>query len=96
VHSQRTRLADPDGISAKAVIDGLVAGHLLPNDSAKVITEVSFSQAHGERDETRIEITWDANDEDTKAEDALARGLGAYNIEARKAVEKEYREETPI
>ncbi len=55
VHSKRTRLCDPDGISAKAVIDGLVLGGLLRDDSAKCVKEVSFTQEVGE-DETIIDI----------------------------------------
>lgn len=44
VHSKRTRLADPDGISAKAVIDGLVKAGILTNDSPEFVKEVSYSQ----------------------------------------------------
>ena len=44
VHSKRHRLADPDGISAKAAIDGLVRSGILEDDSAKFIKEVSFTQ----------------------------------------------------
>ena len=55
VHSRRTRLADPDGISAKAAIDGLVEAGILESDSAKCVEEVSFSQEVGE-DETTIII----------------------------------------
>ena len=58
VHSKRRRLCDPDGISAKAAIDGLVAAKLLRDDSAKFIKEVSFSQEVSEVEETIIEITW--------------------------------------
>lgn len=56
IHSRRRRLADPDGISGKAVIDGLVAGGLLRDDSAKTIKEVSYSQEKSEVEETVIEI----------------------------------------
>ena len=44
IHSYRRRLADPDGISAKAAIDGLVNAGILSNDTAKQISEVRFKQ----------------------------------------------------
>jgi len=44
IHSRRYRLADPDGISAKAAIDGLILTGVLPDDSPKFIKEVTFSQ----------------------------------------------------
>ena len=56
VHSKRRRRADPDGISAKAAIDGLVAGGLLSDDSAAEIAEVTFSQEISEIEETIIEV----------------------------------------
>jgi hypothetical protein len=58
VHSKQKRLADPDGISAKAAIDGFVIAGLLPDDSAKFIKEVSFTQEKSEEDETIITIRW--------------------------------------
>lgn len=54
VHSKRRRLADPDGISAKAAIDGLRAGGLLIDDSARYVQEVSFSQEKSNVEETII------------------------------------------
>ena len=56
VHSKRRRLTDPDGIAAKAAIDGLVRGGLLTDDSAKTIKEVSFSQELSDVEETVIEV----------------------------------------
>ena len=56
VHSKRRRLCDPDGISAKWAIDGLVKGGLLRDDSAKYIEAVTFFQEHSEVDETIIEV----------------------------------------
>ena len=56
IHSIRKRLADSDGISGKAVIDGIVHAGLLPDDSAKYIKEVSFSQEKGKEEITIIEI----------------------------------------
>ena len=44
VHSYRHRLADPDGISAKAAIDGIVRNGILTDDTAKQIEEVRFKQ----------------------------------------------------
>ncbi len=57
IHSIRKRLADPDGISAKAAIDGLVEAGILTDDSIKYVEKVSFSQEKGE-DETIITLTW--------------------------------------
>ena len=44
VLSRRHRRADPDGISVKAVIDGIVLAGILPDDTAKEIKEIIFSQ----------------------------------------------------
>ena len=44
VHSIRKRLADIDGISAKAAIDGIVKSGLLEDDSAKQIRQIKFTQ----------------------------------------------------
>ena len=44
IHSRRYRLADPDGISGKAVIDGLVHARVLPDDTAAEISKVTFTQ----------------------------------------------------
>ena len=56
VHSRRRRLTDSDGISAKAAIDGLVAGGLLPDDSPKWVESVTYSQEKADQDETVIEV----------------------------------------
>ena len=42
--SYRTRLADADGISAKAAIDGLVHAGVISDDSTKEVREVSYLQ----------------------------------------------------
>jgi len=42
--SHRTRLADADGISGKAAIDGLVYAGVIRDDSPKEVREVSYSQ----------------------------------------------------
>lgn len=44
IHSLRNRLADSDGISGKAAIDGLVHCGILEDDSATFVKEVRFSQ----------------------------------------------------
>jgi hypothetical protein len=44
VVSYRTRLADADGLSAKAAIDGLVHAGVIRDDSTKEVREVSYSQ----------------------------------------------------
>ena len=42
--SHRKRLADPDGISYKAFIDGIVKAGILEDDSAKHIKEIRCFQ----------------------------------------------------
>jgi hypothetical protein len=44
VISYRVRLADPDGISGKAAIDGCVHRGILRDDNAKWIREVRYQQ----------------------------------------------------
>lgn len=58
IHSKRSRLTDPDGVSAKAAIDGLVGAGLLPDDSPKYVAQVTFSQEKVAKseEETVIEI----------------------------------------
>jgi len=58
VHHKRTRLADPDGISIKALIDGLCLVGILADDNAKIITEISQSQELAKAEETIIDIIW--------------------------------------
>jgi hypothetical protein len=58
VYSKRNRLTDPDGISAKAVIDGLVIAGVFPDDNSKFIKEVSYCQEISAIEETVIDITW--------------------------------------
>lgn len=61
VHSRRRRLTDPDGVSAKAAIDGLVKGGILIDDSPKYVKEVRYSQEkikRGEEEETIITVRW--------------------------------------
>lgn len=55
IHSIRGRAVDPDGISAKACIDGLVHAGVLADDTAKQVKEVTFSQ--GKSGKTKTEYT---------------------------------------
>ena len=54
--SYRTRLADADGISGKAAIDGLVHAGIIRDDSPKEVREVSYSQikAKNKEDEKTV------------------------------------------
>jgi len=56
IHSLRRRLADPDGISAKAAIDGLVKAGILKDDSAKEVAEITYTQEKGQQEQTIITI----------------------------------------
>jgi hypothetical protein len=56
VHSLRRRLADSDGISAKACIDGLVKAGLLKDDSPEYVKEVRFSQEKAQDEKTIITL----------------------------------------
>ena len=44
IHSIRKRLCDPDGVSGKAAIDGLVHAGILANDTTKQVSQDTFSQ----------------------------------------------------
>jgi Holliday junction resolvase RusA-like endonuclease len=59
VISYRSRLADADGVSAKAAIDGLVHSGILKDDSPKEVVEVRHVQhkvKNKEDERTEIEI----------------------------------------
>jgi hypothetical protein len=56
IHSIRHRLADIDGISVKACIDGLVHAKVLQDDSPKYVKEVTFSQEKSDVEKTIITI----------------------------------------
>ena len=56
VISYRAREHDPDGISAKAVIDGLVNAGILSNDTTKQVKEVTFESRKSKEEKTVIEI----------------------------------------
>ena len=55
-HSVRKRLADIDGISGKAALDGLVISGVLPDDSPKYVQEVRHTQEQGKVEKTIITI----------------------------------------
>jgi hypothetical protein len=58
--SYRTRLADADGISAKAAIDGIVMCGILRDDSPKEVSEVRYRQVkvkNESEEKTEIVIT---------------------------------------
>lgn len=60
VHHYRCRLADPDGLSIKAALDGIVHSGLLRDDSAKEISEIRHWQhkvKNAEEERTEITIT---------------------------------------
>jgi hypothetical protein len=44
IHSYRSRLADCDGVSAKAAIDALVMCGVIADDSTKEVVEVTYAQ----------------------------------------------------
>lgn len=57
--SHRVRLCDPDNVSAKACIDGLVHCGILRDDSPKEVSEVRYRQIkvkNREEEKTVIEI----------------------------------------
>lgn len=59
VHSKRYKNTDPDGISIKAVLDGIVLAGILPNDTAKEIKGIFYTQEkipRNEQEETIITI----------------------------------------
>ena len=56
VHSLRYRLTDPDGISAKAVIDGMVKAGILADDTSKQVEKVTFSQEKIKKPQEEITI----------------------------------------
>ena len=55
-HHVRKRLADIDGLSGKAAIDGIVKAGILADDSPKQVAEVSHTQSKGSVEKTIITI----------------------------------------
>lgn len=56
VTSYRKLNHDPDGISAKAVLDGVVAAGILTDDSAKQVESITFKSIKSKEEKTVIEI----------------------------------------
>lgn len=56
-HCKRKRLADTDGCSHKASIDGIVASGILPDDHTKYVKDISEAQEKSKTEETIITIT---------------------------------------
>ena len=52
VHSKRKRLADIDGCSVKAALDGVVKSGILGDDSAEYVEKISFTQENYKNEET--------------------------------------------
>lgn len=52
----RKRLADHDGLSGKAVLDGVVLAGVLPDDSTQQVTEVVHRQVKGDVEKTIVTI----------------------------------------
>jgi hypothetical protein len=60
VTSYRKRVHDPDGISVKAVLDGIVRAGLLSDDSCKEVKSICFKSViceKGEAEKTMIDIS---------------------------------------
>lgn len=55
-HHIRNRLADIDGLSGKAAIDGIVEAGILTDDSPKQVTEIINKQTKGKDEKTVIII----------------------------------------
>ena len=59
VLSRTRRLADSDGRSVKAIIDGIVKAGIIKDDSPEFVAETSQSQEKVKRDEeTIVTIKW--------------------------------------
>ena len=56
VISYRARNHDPDGVSVKAVLDGIVAAGILADDSSKQIKKITFEGRKSKEEKTIIEI----------------------------------------
>ncbi|PHS70677.1 MAG: hypothetical protein COB23_03115 [Methylophaga sp.] len=56
VISYRKREHDTDGISAKAVLDGIVRAGILADDSTKQVASITFESIKSEEEKTIIEI----------------------------------------
>ena len=94
--SYRWKLADTDGISAKAAIDGLVKKGLLKDDSTLYVKEVTYAQVkirHNQKEKTVIEIWGDVNDvftlnENLNSYDASTSGAKASRTTSATSVRR--------
>lgn len=57
VTSYRARRHDPDGVSVKAVLDGIVRLGILADDSTEQIKSITFKSIKSKEEKTVIEIT---------------------------------------
>lgn len=57
VRSYRRLKHDPDGVSAKAALDGIVARGILTDDSSEQIAKITFEGIKSKDEKTIIEIT---------------------------------------
>lgn len=57
VTSYRKRKHDPDGVSIKAVLDGIIRAGILSDDSSDIIRQVTFRSEISETERTVIEIS---------------------------------------
>ncbi len=57
VISYRKLKHDPDGVSVKAVLDGIVRAGLLPDDSTEQVQSITFESRKSKEERTVIEIT---------------------------------------
>jgi len=55
-HHVRKRLLDPDNLSVKAFIDGIVKAGILADDTAKQIKSITHTQEKGKEEKTVITI----------------------------------------
>ena len=56
VISYRKLKHDPDGVSAKAVLDGIVRAVILADDSTKQVKSITFESIQSKEEKTIIEI----------------------------------------
>ena len=62
VISYRRLNHDPDGVSVKAVMDGIVRAGILADDSAEQVKSITFESIKSKEEKTIIEITEVSND----------------------------------
>jgi len=56
VTSYRARKHDPDGVSVKAVLDGIVRRGILADDSTEQVASITFKSIKSKQEKTVIEI----------------------------------------